>query len=215
MSRNIHNIELSPQKEYELDCPYCEQSFFVKKKMVQSAIAHKQSTMFCSSKCAHAERRISKDELAHRILTFYFDKGKVPTISDFKNTKLYSINFGSWKRAISYCGLDGIQKIIAKENRNTWERQYTRHRKIKKILIERLGGACQNCGYNRNLAVLQFHHIDPETKEISLDARSMGNVSLDRLEKEIQKCKLLCANCHIEHHNPHLNLVPVSRVELE
>ena len=72
-----------------------------------------------------------------------------------------------------------------------------RHRrKVKKILVEEAGGRCVECGYNKSIAALEFHHLDPTQKEI----RISSGAALDSLRKEVIKCILLCANCHREAH---------------
>jgi transposase len=43
-----------------------------------------------------------------------------------------------------------------------------RRRRIKEILVREAGGACQRCGYSRCLAALQFHHVDPSSKQFSI-----------------------------------------------
>lgn len=73
------------------------------------------------------------------------------------------------------------------------------NKKIKAVLS--LGGKCTSCGYNKNLAALEFHHIDPSTKEFALDLRVFSNLSDVKLNIELEKCVLLCANCHREVHN--------------
>jgi len=65
-----------------------------------------------------------------------------------------------------------------------------------------VGSRCQACGYHRNLAALTWHHIDPFEKSFSLDLRSMSNRSEQEIRKEVEKCIVLCANCHAEHHFP-------------
>ena len=52
------------------------------------------------------------------------------------------------------------------------------------------------------MAALHFHHLDPNLKEIKLDVRRLGNNKMESLLKEVEKCILLCANCHAEEHNP-------------
>jgi transposase len=70
-------------------------------------------------------------------------------------------------------------------------------RKLRRILIEEAGGACALCGYARVPAALQFHHIDPSTKEFALSREGVTR-SLARAREEARKCVLLCANCHAE-----------------
>lgn len=72
-------------------------------------------------------------------------------------------------------------------------------RKIKQRLVEYKGGKCEICGYSRCMAALDFHHIDPNEKDLSF-SRGM-TFSLDKFKKEADKCILLCANCHREIHN--------------
>lgn len=59
------------------------------------------------------------------------------------------------------------------------------------------GGACENCGYDRYLGALQFHHRDPATKEFGV-AEAGRTLGIARLREEAKKCILLCANCHAE-----------------
>ena len=72
-----------------------------------------------------------------------------------------------------------------------------RRRRIKEILVEEAGGACQRCGYSRCLGALQFHHIDPTSKRFSIAAEGATR-SLEAARAEAAKCELLCGNCHAE-----------------
>lgn len=69
--------------------------------------------------------------------------------------------------------------------------------KKKRVLVDRLGGKCVNCGYSKNLAALDFHHRDPSQKSFALSQVNMAS-SLDKLIPEADKCDLLCATCHRE-----------------
>jgi DNA-binding transcriptional ArsR family regulator len=72
-----------------------------------------------------------------------------------------------------------------------------RRRVVKQTLVEEAGGACVVCGYSRWLGALQFHHVDPGSKEFHLAQRGHSR-SIARSRAEIRKCVLLCANCHAE-----------------
>lgn len=61
-----------------------------------------------------------------------------------------------------------------------------------------LGGKCQNCGYDKCIQALEFHHINPEEKEFSFGTNTNRNWEATR--EELKKCILLCANCHREAH---------------
>lgn len=85
---------------------------------------------------------------------------------------------------------------------NTYD--YSRKKnKIEEILLD-LGieYKCRNCGYNKNTAALCFHHLDPSKKDFELSKLS-ENLTKD-LKEEISKCIVLCHNCHMEEHYPHL-----------
>jgi transposase-like protein len=76
--------------------------------------------------------------------------------------------------------------------------QVSKHRrKAKATLVAEAGGCCQICGYRTYLGALQFHHIDPSTKRLEVNARGAA-VALDTLRAEARKCALLCSNCHAE-----------------
>ena len=103
-----------------------------------------------------------------------------------------------------YCGNTCKQKHHyhrVKEQTNTYHSQTIRSLKRKLDLIELRGGGCEVCGYDKNLAALQFHHLNPGEKKFGLDARVLGNMKMETIISEFNKCILLCANCHLEEHN--------------
>ena len=71
--------------------------------------------------------------------------------------------------------------------------------KIKRMALAYKGGKCQCCGYNSCAASLEFHHIDPNQKEFSLGHDGCTR-SWERNKEELDKCILVCANCHREIH---------------
>lgn len=58
---------------------------------------------------------------------------------------------------------------------------------------------CVVCGYSRCSTALEFHHLNPNGKEINISALTYYKISEER-KAEISKCIMLCANCHREHH---------------
>jgi predicted nucleic acid-binding Zn ribbon protein len=97
---------------------------------------------------------------------------------------------------------------IACKNKDlqSYEAQKRRGLARKLDLVKAAGGCCSICGYRKNLAALVFHHTDNTTKDFKLDMRSLSNRKLAPVLAEIDKCILVCANCHAELHNPHLDL---------
>lgn len=86
----------------------------------------------------------------------------------------------------------------------TCQRAYNQHHshQMKRLLVDKCGGKCSICGYDKNYAALQFHHRDPSTKEFTIAAKHWGD---DNMFSEIEKCDLICGNCHAEIHHPALN----------
>lgn len=72
-----------------------------------------------------------------------------------------------------------------------------RRRVIKLKAVDLLGGECQNCGYKKHPGVLEFHHIDATTKSFSISGGGLSR-SWAKIKEELQKCVLVCANCHRE-----------------
>ena len=73
-----------------------------------------------------------------------------------------------------------------------------RWRKRKLFAVEYKGGKCSKCGYDKCIGALEFHHLDPSEKEAHWTKMRLWSES--RLLKELDKCILLCANCHREIH---------------
>lgn len=81
----------------------------------------------------------------------------------------------------------------------TTEYKKNRSRNMKLLAVERLGGCCSKCGYSSCIDALDFHHTDPTKKEFSVSDIRKG--SLKKYLSEVDKCVLLCANCHRELHS--------------
>lgn len=57
------------------------------------------------------------------------------------------------------------------------------------------GGKCEKCGYEGLPASFDFHHIDPSVKSFSISSDPHTR-KWERVKEELDKCQLLCANCH-------------------
>jgi len=69
-----------------------------------------------------------------------------------------------------------------------------RQQKLKQQCVDYKGGKCVRCGYNEYVGALDFHHIDPSQKEYTIASKK--NCSFEYLKPELDKCVLLCRNCH-------------------
>lgn len=86
-----------------------------------------------------------------------------------------------------------------KNKQELYANQIQRWIKIKKKAIAYKGGACEFCGYSKHYGALEFHHKNPEEKDVTWTKLRLR--SWDRIVVELDKCTLLCANCHREEHH--------------
>ena len=77
-----------------------------------------------------------------------------------------------------------------------------RIRNNKKKAVEYLGGKCYDCNGVFHPSVYDFHHRDPNEKEDHPEKTL--HRSWDKILLEIEKCDLLCSNCHIFRHHGEL-----------
>jgi hypothetical protein len=69
---------------------------------------------------------------------------------------------------------------------------------LKRRMVAYKGGRCSICSYDSCIEALCFHHVDPESKTFTIAGRH--GLSWTRLRQELDKCVLLCKNCHVQHH---------------
>lgn len=74
-----------------------------------------------------------------------------------------------------------------------------RRKHLRELARKYLGDQCMICGYKRCSGALDFHHRDPKHKEFGLSERGLTR-SWEKIREEIEKCVLICANCHREVH---------------
>ena len=107
--------------------------------------------------------------------------------------------------------LQSICKECKKEYDKKWYRNNTRRRKLlnerakerrirnnKFIREYKLLKGCEMCGYNKTYYALEFHHKDKNKEHIISQMRTH---SIETIKKEIEKCMVVCANCHREIHH--------------
>lgn len=83
---------------------------------------------------------------------------------------------------------------------NTLERQ----RAFKSQCVEYKGGKCIRCGYDKCQAVLEFHHRNPKLKDFTIGRIKHTSFEKNKsIKEELDKCDLLCKNCHYEAHYYH------------
>lgn len=107
------------------------------------------------------------------------------------------------KHAMLECEHHGLTKFVL-EGRGYFrcilcrmERVSEWRRRVKRRLVEEAGGGCAICGYDKCVAALHFHHLDPGTKRFPLSREGVTRSFAEALE-EARRCLLLCSNCHAE-----------------
>jgi hypothetical protein len=97
----------------------------------------------------------------------------------------YNAAWRKWYRKNS------ARKIAWQERRRRELRRWWLDLKATKQ-CERCGEAAPEC--------LHFHHRDPAEKEFDLACAASNGLSKERVLREVAKCQVLCANCHLKHH---------------
>jgi len=88
-------------------------------------------------------------------------------------------------------------------NDQTKERQ----RACKAKAIAYKGGCCEICSYSKYQGSLDFHHRNPEEKDFSISSLKLKKLD-GIVKKELDKCMLLCSNCHREEHARMAGILP-------
>ena len=109
-------------------------------------------------------------------------------------------------RQVMYCSKKCKNNFLNKIHK-PYPVQKVKGVKRKTALIIFMGGECSKCGYKKNLAAFEFHHVDRDAKDFMIDARTFANHSWKNIIKETAKCILVCANCHREEHHPDSELI--------
>ena len=74
-----------------------------------------------------------------------------------------------------------------------------RRKELRLKAIAYKGGRCQICGYDRCIEALEFHHLNGSKKEFGISYKGITR-SWEKIKNELDKCILVCANCHREIH---------------
>ena len=106
-----------------------------------------------------------------------------------------------YKNARYLNGLMSECKSCKKERTKSWtdaHEDYAKELRTRnKTHIDSLKTQCVKCGDKRKY-ILQFHHINPKNKLFELS--DYGTHNIESIDREIEKCVLLCSNCHDEFH---------------
>lgn len=79
-------------------------------------------------------------------------------------------------------------------SKDKYKSQKRRWLKRKIDAIDYMGGKCADCGGTFHYSQYEFHHLDPSTKEYNWSKMRLRTLS--SMRAELDKCVMLCANCH-------------------
>ena len=130
-------------------------------------LGNRKYCLECSTYKGHNTRNLNDDS-----------RNKICVCSQCERTYIYNRRKGYRLKKCNSC--------LTKNKRN----------KLKKRALEYLGNECKNCGYNRCIQALEFHHLDPATKDFSFSDHYYKK--WEEMKVELKKCVLLCCRCHRE-----------------
>lgn len=140
--------------------------------------ASRKDTKYCSRSCG---AKASRDRKINGINSL---EHKCP-----KCEKSFIVKDNAFSRRYCYDCMPVTPKSGA-ENRKI----------IKQWALEYKKNKCSICGYNKCSEALEFHHLNPKEKDFNLSDRDLI-LDWQIIKQELDKCILVCANCHRELHS--------------
>jgi len=108
------------------------------------------------------------------------------------------------KRAIDRRYREKHKKDIREQQRRWRERNPEEHKRRRKqhkikrqLMLEEYQAerGCVICG-NNDIRCLVFHHRNPDKKSFGISAAMAKGYGMNKIWKEIEKCDVVCRNCH-------------------
>jgi len=84
--------------------------------------------------------------------------------------------------------------LAYKNKKDLYKNQINRWRKRKDLAVEYKGGKCERCSIQGHSSIFDFHHKDPKEKDCNWTKLRLKAWS--SITTELDKCSLLCSNCH-------------------
>ena len=138
--------------------------------------------------------------------------GRSPTVLEYDELDIspssaYICRHMGWSEAKRRAGVGSlkrgpnIQEVPDEINKTQeeWENlsaQWRSHLRLRlRLSKEKVEAGCSECGYNEHPKALDYHHVEDNKVESISQMLATGH-SIDDIEKEIEKCIVLCSNCH-------------------
>lgn len=119
----------------------------------------------------------------------------------YRNKKLKKLSYNCMKCNSEY----GRKHYASNKEKYETKKKDRLHRLREEFLSAYPDLKCKMCGENEQVC-LDFHHKDPTEKETTISRARAHGWSMERLQKEIDKCEVLCSNCHRKFHAGLINL---------
>lgn len=170
-----------------LECCHCKKSYEVPTRRMRAHRKLGRKLTFCSQGCLYKYQS-----------AFY---------AEARSTKTPKERYPDGMAKCCKCGMLPIEAFGVKNGRTKlqnicrkclYKAQGERWVNIKKKAIDLKGGKCTDCGIVDIHVIYDFHHKDPSTKEF--DWTRLRIRSWDSIVSELEKCDLLCSNCHRKRH---------------
>lgn len=110
-------------------------------------------------------------------------------LSDFYYDNTHSCYYSECKKC------KNKQRVI-----NRSKNQLDNRHQLKQKAIEYKGGRCAQCGYEEHMSAFDFHHLNPLKKDYCIGTMIARSYNWEKIKKELDKCIVLCANCHRKLH---------------
>ncbi len=175
--------------DYKLKCKICKKTFYGDKKR-----------LYCSKDCELAAKRKRRK------------KEKINSKTEQERRREYNKKYYLKSRHLmtkKYQREQENKKRKEKEYGDQWikDNQIKRAEYRKRSRIRKRGWfddykktlKCEVCGYDKCPEALDFHHKDGKKKEMNI-SQSLNRKGKEEILKELEKCIVLCANCHREFH---------------
>ena len=129
------------------------------------------------------------NEIIKKVKDYYKSHTKKETAKNFNISETTVLKYADIKRVI----------LTSEERKKrNYKHVKDRRQKLKEMSVEYKGGKCEICGYDKCLRSLDFHHREPNEKDFSIGSYKI--MSWEKIKTELNKCDLLCSNCHGEIH---------------
>lgn len=113
------------------------------------------------------------------------------SLSNFNKNKTCSLGVTS---TCKDCTSKRVAEWYKSNRKKRQDRMNERNRKRKRLVVEHFGNKCLDCGRTYPQCVYEFHHLNPSEKDWN-PSQSLSH-SEERMWQELNKCVMLCSNCH-------------------